>query len=41
MIEKMDVLAGVGGLEAVLSEMRESAALGSALLAAPAVGLFG
>jgi glycerol kinase len=44
MIEKTEVLAGVGGFEVVLPEMRKStapAALGSALLAASAVGLFG
>jgi len=41
MSEKMEVLAGVGGFEVVLPEMRESTALGSALLAASAVGLFG
>jgi glycerol kinase len=37
----MEVLADVGGFEVVRPEMRESTALGSALLAASAVGLFG
>ena len=37
----MEVLADVGGFEVVRPEMRESIALGSALLAASAVGLFG
>ncbi|KAH9052574.1 glycerol kinase [Lactarius vividus] len=37
----MEVLADVGGFEVVRPEMRESTALGSALLAASAIGLFG
>jgi len=37
----VEVLADVGGFEVVRPEMRESTALGSALLAASAVGLFG
>jgi glycerol kinase len=37
----MEVLADVGGFEVVRPEMRESTALGSALLAGSAVGLFG
>jgi glycerol kinase len=37
----MEVLADMGGFEVVRPEMRESTALGSALLAASAVGLFG
>jgi glycerol kinase len=37
----MEVLADVGGFEVVRPEMRESTALGSALLAGSAIGLFG
>ncbi len=37
----MEVLADVGGFEVVRPEMRESTALGSGLLAAWTVGLFG
>ena len=37
----MEVLADVTGFEVVRPEMRESTALGSALLAASAIGLFG
>ena len=37
----MEVLADVGGFEVIRPEMRESTALGSALLAASAIGLFG
>ncbi len=37
----MEVLADVGGFEVVRPEMRESTALGSALLAGAAIGLFG
>ncbi|KAH9967110.1 glycerol kinase [Russula compacta] len=37
----VEVLADVGGFEVVRPEMRESTALGSALLAASAIGLFG
>jgi glycerol kinase len=37
----MQVLADVGGFEVVRPEMRESTALGSALLAGSAIGLFG
>ncbi|KAF8256348.1 glycerol kinase [Lactarius quietus] len=37
----MGVLADVGGFEVVRPEMRESTALGSALLAGSAIGLFG
>ncbi|KAH7907889.1 hypothetical protein BJ138DRAFT_1092107 [Hygrophoropsis aurantiaca] len=37
----MQILADVGGFEVVRPEMRESTALGSALLAGSAIGLFG
>jgi len=37
----VEVLADVGGFEVVRPEMRESTAVGSALLAASAIGLFG
>jgi glycerol kinase len=37
----MEVLADVGGFEVARPEMRESTALGSALLAGAAIGLFG
>jgi glycerol kinase len=37
----MEVVTDVGGFEVVLPEMRESTALGSAVLAAAAIGLFG
>jgi glycerol kinase len=37
----MEVLADVGGFEVVRPEMRETTALGSALLAGAAIGLFG
>lgn len=37
----MQVLADVGGFEVLRPEMRESTALGSALLAGAAIGLFG
>ncbi|ETW78783.1 hypothetical protein HETIRDRAFT_459941 [Heterobasidion irregulare TC 32-1] len=37
----MDILADVGGFDVVRPEMRESTALGSALLAGSAIGLFG
>ena len=37
----MEVLADVGGFEVVRPEMWESTALGSALLAGAAIGLFG
>jgi glycerol kinase len=37
----MEVLADVGGFEVVRPEMCESTALGSALLAGAAIGLFG
>ena len=37
----MEVLADVGGFEVIRPEMRESTALGSALLAGSAIGLFG
>ena len=37
----MEVLANVGGFEVARPEMRESTALGSALLAGAAIGLFG
>ncbi|KAG6332038.1 hypothetical protein ID866_7049 [Astraeus odoratus] len=37
----MEVLADVGGFEVIRPEMRESTALGSALLAGAAIGLFG
>jgi glycerol kinase len=37
----MQVLADVGGFEVIRPEMRESTALGSALLAGSAIGLFG
>ncbi|KAA1469090.1 glycerol kinase [Dentipellis sp. KUC8613] len=37
----MEVLADIGGFEVIRPEMRESTALGSALLAGSAIGLFG
>jgi glycerol kinase len=37
----MQVLADVGGFTVIRPEMRESTALGSALLAGSAIGLFG
>ncbi|TFY80363.1 hypothetical protein EWM64_g3649 [Hericium alpestre] len=37
----MQVLADIGGFEVIRPEMRESTALGSALLAGSAIGLFG
>ncbi|KAF7965224.1 hypothetical protein HWV62_45055, partial [Athelia sp. TMB] len=37
----MEILADVGGFDVIRPEMRESTALGSALLAGSAIGLFG
>jgi len=39
--EVMQVLSDIGGFEVVRPEMRESTALGSALLAGSAINLFG